>query len=1717
VCEPVALNRGWMAAVWCLCGVPAGQSVSKSEENSGRGFFRCGALPPVCKFFQWVDFRPVAAAGQPLGGGAAAPPVDRVFVASGGKLIDVKLSLGAVDQGPPLRIWIHVEHIKNADLETHLHMTFPAHVRRYNHQKKIWMFDLTQYAELLKRMQSSMFNRLVTVHEMPDWLVKGLNWYLSFLRPFPEANSTEKEIKLNLPPYMSKQLLPFQYEGVRFLVRHGGRGMIADEMGCGKTVQAIACILHYQVHWPALILVPSNLLDQWEEQLLLFTQDVLRKSEIRVIRTGKDSVGICKICVCSYTIISTMVDQQKVNADMFGVVLADESHHIKNKDNLRSSVVIPLLQKAKVALLLSGTPATNRPKELYSQLNALLPNLFRSYDNFTERYCDAKESRFHRGKDVEGASNTHELSLLLEGVCMIRRLKDSVLTLPRKVREIRRCEVDPQFVSDHEEIRHRLAQNKAIDLSRKTEEERNAIGHEAQSLKNEWYQLTGRSKINGIMTEVRKLVEEGRLEKERLERAADLDAQVRAGDAAADADILYESEEHSEDMRGAAVALEDELEKAVQGSFSNGQHTTNGTTNGHSNGSANGKVNGHGAAGGDFFCPSEAKTSSSASSASSSSLSSSAQGQGQGQGQGRGLGKVVEVVDLVQDDDYPMLGASQDQFGVITYDPAAPAGPSAAGEESSNLSAQAQSSASRKGKDKGKDKGWVGRADQMDIMSVQDDGGILGGGGGFDDEEEELASAAARVRGRAGAGGRAGRDDMDQDDFINDSQSIDEDSESKSHRFRRLSKGGSASKPKLRGKRGRRDSNSDSNSDEEEEEEAEWSDDLAKPAASKGKSKNKKNGRSSAPSPVDLTKDDDDDDLRNTDSEDEGEGDDDDDSSVVIISRSSKVRDSRRASTESSQPRRSSRGGLSGPSEPSRSARRGAGAGAGAKGRSRDGRKRRTVDSDAIAEEDRRITSYNYDDDFDFIAPEDSDSDQDEEEEDGGVAGEESSSSSDVFAGKKRGRTKGKGGKAKPKAKAKPKSKAIPKAKPKPKASSRRRHSDEEEDEDQDQGSDIGSSEDDAGRASAWNDLFKKKPPAPKKAKGKVTSKKPSSSSSSSRGGAKQRRRYEEEEDEDEDEIRADDEEDEEEEDEEEDEETKKSASLWSNIFNKKPSAAKGKQIKSTPATSTAKSKAKGKGKGSKLNIPQSISSTDSTSRRHRGLGKKIIIFAHHREVMDQICGCLKDEEVKFIRIDGETSKAKRPGLIHAFQTDDKTYVAVLSTKTCGTGMNLTRGSVALFAELMWSPGEILQAEDRIHRIGQQAEVRIVYLVANRSADEPMWELLQKKIGVLEETVGMGGQRKGMTIDTGGRGSGGGGHAAATGAAAAAGKSGAGQGSIDSFFPHSQPTQKAPSAEEVYGAKYAAALAAAAAATAAAAPLAPAAPVASAARASSVTSASNATTTISAAAAATAWSAQAWPAHAPAAAAAAPAPTAAAFPKPPAAVPSAAEVYGNAMPQQRYPAAPAPKVQTTIVQAFSPKKLSQPQPQPQPQPQALLQPLPLVIAPAAAPVPVPVPAAGLTDEQKARIEENKRKALEKKAKLEQERLQQQQQQQQQQAGVGVPVHVVDRGAFVPPQQIWPPKQPPVAPINVMHVPPPRPQPPLQPISTNAPSAPRPYHPPAPVPPAPPATLHPSAPAPLQPGHIFSTGTGSKVPVSAQGMKNAEALLNSTKASGRSID
>eukprot|EP01126_Amoeba_proteus_P050619 TRINITY_DN599_c0_g1_i15.p1 TRINITY_DN599_c0_g1~~TRINITY_DN599_c0_g1_i15.p1 ORF type:complete len:249 (+),score=71.85 TRINITY_DN599_c0_g1_i15:428-1174(+) len=84
------------------------------------------------------------------------------------------------------------------------------------------------------------------------------------------------------------------------------------------------------------------------------------------------------------------------------------------------------------------------------------------------------------------------------------------------------------------------------------------------------------------------------------------------------------------------------------------------------------------------------------------------------------------------------------------------------------------------------------------------------------------------------------------------------------------------------------------------------------------------------------------------------------------------------------------------------------------------------------------------------------------------------------------------------------------------------------------------------------------------------------------------------------------------------------------------------------------------------------------------------------------------------------------------FQEDLDCKVALLSLMAAGVGLTLTSASLVIFAEMYWSPGVLVQAEDRCHRIGQEASsVDIRYLVAKNTIDDRIWEMLEKKLQVV--------------------------------------------------------------------------------------------------------------------------------------------------------------------------------------------------------------------------------------------------------------------------------------------------------------------------------------------------------------------------------------------------
>ncbi|XP_018596903.1 SWI/SNF-related matrix-associated actin-dependent regulator of chromatin subfamily A-like protein 1 isoform X1 [Scleropages formosus] len=129
----------------------------------------------------------------------------------------------------------------------------------------------------------------------------------------------------------------------------------------------------------------------------------------------------------------------------------------------------------------------------------------------------------------------------------------------------------------------------------------------------------------------------------------------------------------------------------------------------------------------------------------------------------------------------------------------------------------------------------------------------------------------------------------------------------------------------------------------------------------------------------------------------------------------------------------------------------------------------------------------------------------------------------------------------------------------------------------------------------------------------------------------------------------------------------------------------------------------------------------------------KFLVFAHHKLLLDAVSRELEDKGVAYIRIDGSTPSAERQTLCHRFQFSESRCVALLSITAANMGVTLHSATLVVFAELFWNPGVLIQAEDRVHRIGQTSNVDIHYLVARGTADDYLWPLIQEKMDVLKQ------------------------------------------------------------------------------------------------------------------------------------------------------------------------------------------------------------------------------------------------------------------------------------------------------------------------------------------------------------------------------------------------
>jgi SWI/SNF-related matrix-associated actin-dependent regulator of chromatin subfamily A-like protein 1 len=121
--------------------------------------------------------------------------------------------------------------------------------------------------------------------------------------------------------------------------------------------------------------------------------------------------------------------------------------------------------------------------------------------------------------------------------------------------------------------------------------------------------------------------------------------------------------------------------------------------------------------------------------------------------------------------------------------------------------------------------------------------------------------------------------------------------------------------------------------------------------------------------------------------------------------------------------------------------------------------------------------------------------------------------------------------------------------------------------------------------------------------------------------------------------------------------------------------------------------------------------------------GEPLVVFAEHVAIQKAVL----ERFPEALHILGSDTGRKRQDAVDAFQRADGPKLIVCSLKAASQGITLTRASNVAFLELDWTPARHDQAEDRLHRIGQEEAVTAYYLLAPDTIDETMAELLQRK------------------------------------------------------------------------------------------------------------------------------------------------------------------------------------------------------------------------------------------------------------------------------------------------------------------------------------------------------------------------------------------------------
>jgi SNF2 family DNA or RNA helicase len=258
---------------------------------------------------------------------------------------------------------------------------------------------------------------------------------------------------------------PFPFQRDAYEIMAARPYILADECGLGKTLMAIEAVKYRRKittsgvgTGPTLVLCPYGIKGQWEKEILEQTdnqeQVIVTGTAGRMPEGFKLEWLFRPIRQPAWVIMhyeGLLRQWPKLRQYLWSNIICDEGHRIKNRKAKRTVFLKQIGADHKMAL--TGTPMHKNPADLWSVLNWLYPDRFRSYWQFFETFVDYWVNPVLNYREIRGVKNKEKLARLL-GPIFLRRTKAEVApNLPPRIHQEYKLEMGRDQARIYEQIK----------------------------------------------------------------------------------------------------------------------------------------------------------------------------------------------------------------------------------------------------------------------------------------------------------------------------------------------------------------------------------------------------------------------------------------------------------------------------------------------------------------------------------------------------------------------------------------------------------------------------------------------------------------------------------------------------------------------------------------------------------------------------------------------------------------------------------------------------------------------------------------------------------------------------------------------------------------------------------------------------------------------------------------------------------------------------------------------------------------------------------------------------------------------------------------------------------------------------------------------------------------------------------------------------------------